>query len=159
MKLLRPLLLLVLLCGVGCAPADVDVPPPDGAEPAPAAADEGNTRSTDDSFGKQEYIGIMADFLCVERAHPDDDAARKDAHAAVVEKYGFPQKLLDQAAKDLKKEKDVYEQLQKKITAAADELCSATGGPKVAAAAPADAEGTPVEEAEGDPESKGSGED
>jgi hypothetical protein len=136
MNLLRSLSLPLIICWVACSPAELDVPapeagmpPPNGAEPAPASSvgDGGNAGGTGDSFGKQEYIGIMADFLCVERAFPEQNDARKAADAAIIEKYGVSQKMLDGTAKDLKKEKEVYDQLQKKITAAADLLCTATG--------------------------------
>jgi hypothetical protein len=123
--------LTALLFLIGCAPADVDVPapeagmpPPDGAEAAPESSvgKDGDGGGAQDNFGKEEYIGIMADFVCVERNHPEGPE-RAAAHEAVVANYGFAQELLDRTAADIKKEKEVHEQLQGKIKAAADALC------------------------------------
>ncbi len=127
----RLAILAALLLLSGCAPSDVDVPapergmpPPEGAEAAPESSvgNDGEGGGSNDNFGKEEYIGIMTDFVCVERNHPEGPE-RTAAHEAVVAKYGFAQELLDRTAADIKKEKEVHEQLQTKITAAADALC------------------------------------
>ncbi len=73
-------------------------------------------------FGKKEYIGIMADFVCVERNHPEGPE-RTAALEAVVAKSGLAQELLDRTAADIKTEKDAQEHLQRKIKAAASALC------------------------------------
>ncbi|GEM_PF-3084990 len=146
---------------VACGAPSVDVPapeagmpPPDGANAAPSstvgAAEGGAGDGADDHFGKEEYIDIMADFLCADRAHPKGDA-RDAARKAVVAKYGFAEELLEQTEADLKKEKEVHRQMQVKIAAAADEVCAADGTPLVSAA-PDDEEGAGEEKPLGDAE-------
>jgi hypothetical protein len=94
------------------------------AEEAPESpvGNSGHGGGGQGNFGKKEYIGIMADFVCVDRNH-SEGPERTAAHEAVVAKYGFAQELLDRAAADIKTEKDAQELLQGKIKAAADALC------------------------------------
>ena len=169
----------VAVCGlIACAPPEVSVPPPTDAGTAPSdgggdsggaaapvgndapAAAEGASAASQGlvdgpgdrgGLGKEDFVVIQAEFLCADKQHAADEAARTQARAEIVAQHGTQQKWVDQVSKDITEEPDLEKQLKAKIAAKAEEICPAGGAPAAApptepaSDAPADEAGTEAE--------------